>query len=308
MLLSKSISDLTHDDIERFCQRFREGLRVEYKSSFDANVKKKLARVVSSFANSYGGILIIGVNAINGVPQEPFDGVEFEDREPRLTVENICREGIFPEVSLHQNLLPSRVSGKEFLVIQIGESSRAPHAIENSSQVYVRTGDSANPTSLANIALVERLLRRRHEVLGRWGAFYEESSVLAEKLGLKDDMPMLELRIGPLYPTDVLVPREGIFGFLRNFQMQYSIGFRQNTTLRHPTGALLSRSDDSAKYLNVGELGTIHYIEPLSRTTSAAILGTAAQQTKGETIIYPYLVGHQTAVEDTRRRCPLYVD
>lgn len=288
MLFSRPVADLTYSDVEEFCKRFREGLRVEYKSTFDASVKRKIPRTVSSFANSYGGILIVGISAADGVPLEPFEGIEFEDREPRLTVENICRDGIFPEATIFQNLVPSTIPGKAFLVVQVNESPRSPHAIENSSQVYVRTGDSANPTSLANIALVERLLLRRQNVLGRWNEFYEESSNLAEKIGLKRDVPLLELRIGPHYPTEILVSREGIFEFLKNFQMQYSIGFRQNVTLRHPTGALLSRSDDSARYLNVGEFGTMHYIEPLIATTNAAILGTTVQPARGETVIYPF--------------------
>src|SRR5882672_5137343 len=181
MLFSKPVADLTHEDVEEFCKRFHEGLRVEYKSTFDPNVKRKIPRLVSSFANSYGGILIVGIKAVDGVPQEPFDGIEFEDREPRLTVENICRDGIFPEAAVLKKLVPSRISGKAFLVIQVNESPRAPHAIENSTQVYVRTGDSANPTSLADMLLVERLLLRRQDVLGRWNQFYyEESGRLAE--------------------------------------------------------------------------------------------------------------------------------
>jgi hypothetical protein len=288
MLFSKPIAVLTYEDVEEFCKRFHEGLRVEYKSTFDSNVKRKIPRAVSAFANSYGGILIVGINAIDGVPQEPFDGIEFDDREPRLTVENICRDGIFPEATVFQNLVPSKVSGRAFLVIQVNESARAPHAIENSAQVYVRTGDSANPTSLADMALVERLLLRRQDVLGRWNQFYEESGRLTERIGLGRDTPLLELRIGPRYPTEILVPREGIFEFLKNFQMQHSLGFGPNAALRHPVGALLSRNDDGGKYLNIGDLGTIHYIEPLGSTTYAAMLGTSSQVPQGETVVYPF--------------------
>jgi hypothetical protein len=56
-------------------------MRVEYKSTFDDNVKRKLPKVLSSFANSYGGILIIGINAPAGAPQEPFDGIVFPEKE-----------------------------------------------------------------------------------------------------------------------------------------------------------------------------------------------------------------------------------
>ena len=69
MLFSKPISDLRFEDLEEFCKKFHENTRVEYKSTFDDSVKRKLAKVLSSFANSYGGILIIGINAPAGVPQ-----------------------------------------------------------------------------------------------------------------------------------------------------------------------------------------------------------------------------------------------
>jgi predicted HTH transcriptional regulator len=141
MLFLKPIADLTFEDVEEFCKRFRENIRVEYKSTFDDNVKKKLPKVLSSFANSYGGVLVIGVKTNSGVPVEPFDGIAFVDPEPRLTVENICRSGIFPEPVMYQQLVPSRLPGSAFLVIQVNESQNAPHAIENSTQVYVRTGD-----------------------------------------------------------------------------------------------------------------------------------------------------------------------
>jgi hypothetical protein len=58
-------------EIRAFCGRFNEGLRGEYKSTFDDNVRRNLPKIVSSFANSLGGVLVVGVNAANGVPQQP---------------------------------------------------------------------------------------------------------------------------------------------------------------------------------------------------------------------------------------------
>ena len=135
MLFPKPISNLEHQDVEEFCSRFTENIRVEYKSTFDQNVKKKLPRVVSAFANAYGGVLIVGVNASNGIPEKPIEGINFADPEPRLTLENICRENIFPEVPVYSKLVQSSVVGKAFLVVEVNESPKAPHAIENSTQV-----------------------------------------------------------------------------------------------------------------------------------------------------------------------------
>jgi hypothetical protein len=277
MLFSQSISELKTADVEEFCSRFREGLRVEYKSTFDTNVKSKIPRVISSFANSYGGILVIGVNAQNGTPQEPFEGIEFEDREPRLTVENICRTNIFPEVVIYQNLVPSRIAGRSFLVIQVNESPKAPHAIENSTQVYVRSGDSANPAKIADMQMLERLILRRRDVLQRWDAFFNASLALADPISIFSTVALLEIRIGPLYPTDVLISREKVFSFLADYNVLSPLRFGQEDVRRNPSGGFLVRLEKRPAFLNVSEIGALHYLEPLyfyqSETWGRAVTG-----------------------------------
>lgn len=64
-------SPITVEHIRAFYTQFNEGYRVEYKGTFDANVRDKIPKVLSSFANSHGGVLVVGVNTLNGVPQPP---------------------------------------------------------------------------------------------------------------------------------------------------------------------------------------------------------------------------------------------
>jgi predicted HTH transcriptional regulator len=66
---------ITVQHIRDVCARFNEGPRVEYKSTFDASVRAQLPKIVSSFANSQGGVLVVGVPAVNGVPAPPIEGV-----------------------------------------------------------------------------------------------------------------------------------------------------------------------------------------------------------------------------------------
>ena len=263
MLFSKPISDLTFEDVEEFCKRFRENTRVEYKSTFNDDVKRKLPKVLSSFANSYGGILIIGINAPAGAPQEPFDGIVFPEKEPGLTVQNLSRANIFPEIPLYTSLISSRTPDKAFLVAEVNESPKAPHAIENSTQVHVRAEGGTERTSLAGITLIERMLLRRRDVLGRWKQFYAESESLAKAVGFGLDAPRLELRIGPQYPAEAVIAREKVSEFLGEHNRRYRAGFLQQEVLRHPAGAFLSRQEDKACYLNIGEMGTVHYLEQL---------------------------------------------
>src|SRR5208282_680513 len=263
MLFSKPILNLDFDDIEEFCKRFNENLRVEYKSSFDDSVKRKLPNVLSSFANSYGGILIIGVNAPAGVPLGPFEGVVFPEREPGLTVQNICRERISPEIPLYTSLVASRVADKAFLVVQVNESQKAPHSIENSTQVYVRTDGGTERTTLADMMRIERMLARRQEVSRRWEESYAESLSLAKAVGIAFDVPHLELRLGPQYPSEVVITRDEVSQFLSDHNRRQRVGFLQQEVLRHPEGAFLARHESSVRYFNVSEIGTVHYLEPL---------------------------------------------
>ena len=268
MLFSKPISDLTFEDVEEFCKRFRENIRVEYKASFDDSVKRKLPRVLSSFANSYGGILIIGINAPAGIPQEPFEGIVFPEREPGLTVQQICRDGIFPEIPLYTSVVPSRRPDRAFLVAQVEESPKAPHAIENTTKVYVRVGEGTESSTLADIPRIERLLLRRGEVLQRWNEFFRHSWSFANAANLRQDSPFFEIKIGPQYPSEYLVTRERVYEFLERPDVRAYTGFNVSyQLLRTPIGALLVRDDHLRKFLNLGDLGVVHYVEPLYETS-----------------------------------------
>ena len=54
-MFTKSESDITFSDIKAFCDEYREGVRVEYKQEI-----RHIPKIVSSFANTQGGIFIMG--------------------------------------------------------------------------------------------------------------------------------------------------------------------------------------------------------------------------------------------------------
>ena len=74
-MFTKPIDEITFEDVKSFCQERAEGIRVEYKS--ELNVKNHIPKVVSSFANTYGGIFLIGVEADNttNMPILPIKGI-----------------------------------------------------------------------------------------------------------------------------------------------------------------------------------------------------------------------------------------
>ena len=87
--------EITFEAIEAFCREWQEGIRVEYKQQ----LTKDIPKIVSSFANTQGGIFIIGVNAnqtdnkvlfpIQGIPKT--EGIEERIVQSAIT-------GIYPSV------------------------------------------------------------------------------------------------------------------------------------------------------------------------------------------------------------------
>jgi hypothetical protein len=200
-------------DIRAFCARFNEGIRVEYKASFDENVRRAVPKVVSSFANSLGGVLIIGVTAVDGIPQNPIEGFVPPAEELPLTVENLCIQGTNPPVFPKTTIINSDVANRVFLVIEVDESWEAPHAIENSKKVYVRTGNAANPYDLAQVDLIIELLRRRAEPLALRNRMLQRARHRADP-AVGEGSIHAEVSVSPTFPRHPLCTRDATWDFL----------------------------------------------------------------------------------------------
>jgi len=241
-------------DIRAFCAQFQEGIRVEYKSTFDENVRRALPKVVSSFANSLGGVLIVGVNAVDGVPQNPIQGFTPPAEELPLTVENLCIQGMHPPVFPRTTVINSDVEGRVFLVIEVDESWEAPHAIENSKKVYVRTGNAASPYDIAEVDLVIELVRRRSEPGAVRNRMLERARHRAAQVITEADVHA-EVNIGPTYPRRPLCTRDATWDFFSG-QRYRNAHFFPFTTVRRVEDGTAS-FDRNEQY---GELSTVGMI------------------------------------------------
>lgn len=236
-------------DIRAFCARFNEGIRVEYKSTFDENVRRALPKVVSSFANSLGGALIIGVTAPDGVPQNPIEGFLTPSKELTLTVESICIQGINPPVFPRTTVVNSDIPGRVFLVIEVDESWEAPHAIENSKKVYVRTGNAGNPYDLTDVDLIIELVRRRAEP----SKLREKMLSIARERAMRvvDNVHnVLEVSIAPVYPRRSLCTRDTTWDFLSTHSYRSGRFFPFNTLRRVDDGTVSLKLNEQFGQLN----------------------------------------------------------
>jgi hypothetical protein len=250
---------ITLAHVRDFCGRFSEGLRVEYKRDFDANVRERLSKAVSSFANSHGGVLVVGVNTVNGEPQAPF-GFEPPAREElALTVENICLQNIYPPVFPRTTVVPSDVGTRVFLVIEVEESGEAPHAIENSKKVYVRTGNAANPYDLADVDLIIDLFTKRKEPLELRDRLEKSAERRAEKW-VMSPQSYVQVTICPRFPRSALCTSEEVYDFVQNTRYRGVQFIHPNYLHRVPDGVagqIPERAGTSAAYEEINRFGLL---------------------------------------------------
>jgi hypothetical protein len=257
---------ITLEHIRGFCTKFTEGYRVEYKALLDANVREKIPKVLSSFANSHGGALIVGVEAERGVAQPPLDGFEPPPREELvLTIENLCLQNIYPPVLPRTTVIQSDKQNRVFLVIEIEESEETPHAIENSKKVYVRTGNAGNPYDLADVDSVIDLVRRRKkplELFQRIVRLAEERARLNLPGSAGSLLPrFLQISICPRFPSQALCSTQEVWDFVSRATYRGGRFYPSGTARRVPdgVGAVIPGQGASfgASYSEINKYGLI---------------------------------------------------
>lgn len=158
MLYAKPVNEITWDDVQSFCEQgIAEGAFLDYKLDFPAQLEKTIA----AMANTLGGIILIGVDETDeGKPVLPLSGIQFQrglsERVLNIVLTNIVPPSL-PEVGLCRDTSGERA----ILVIRIPQSHQTPHAIAQSTQVYLRTGNRNAPEALARVDDIEWLRERR---------------------------------------------------------------------------------------------------------------------------------------------------
>jgi len=283
MLFPLPLSQLNAEHIRQFCQSFPEDLRVEYKQELSESVRNKIPAIVSSFANSFGGILLVGVKTDRGSVVPPVAGYVKPKEELRLTVENICLQNLNPPIVPRIQEVPSDVAGLTFLVVEVDESPLAPHAIENSRKIYVRTGDGNTPYDLADISTIDRLLQRRKQISAEWDVFTKASEMLF-KPQFNRMVPKLRTLVGPNYPASEVTDRERLFQFVNQFS--YNGGRLNQNAYRDPAGVCGIRvgSDSERSVMRGVTRGQFYFCQELRPHVIHAIVEGREQDIR----IYPF--------------------
>ncbi len=181
MLFSKRIDEITYEDVLAFCKEgHEEGIRLDYKVDWP----KDLAKVMAAMANTFGGLILIGVDEEDRKPKLPIAGVKFTSKEQlsqkvASSAFDAVYSPLFPEVAVCE--FPSkerRKPNRAVIVIRVHESHETPHTVENGTRVYLRVADQTKPQfieKLADIDTIQWLLNKRQRAVGLRARLIEDA-------------------------------------------------------------------------------------------------------------------------------------
>lgn len=255
-LFDTPLGQVTYEQVLDFCRTFPEGVRVEYKREPGNSIPK----VVSSFANSVGGVWIIGVEVDKKTNRAIFPLVGLDQPGVEEQIVQSAQQGVYPSITPAVRVFPiPDQPGRTLLVVKVPESVEAPHAVENSTRVYIRTGSTTQPYDLAEIDRIEYLLKRRQEPEQRREKLIEQA---AARSAYKDHSPRVRVIVCPVYPRGVLLPHDELYEraeLLEKQNVQYLRDFR----LVHEAVASTGDRTSVAYYFELSIFGIAFYEGPI---------------------------------------------
>ncbi len=157
-----SLGNLNFDDIsednlnELIDVGVPEGLNIDYKRDLYGNSnedKKEALKDISSFANTFGGHLVIGIDEDNGIPNAipGLYGINPDSEIQRLV--NLTRDGIEPRITGLKIKAIKLDSGNFVILIRIPRSWNPPHRVSayNINRFYVRNSSGVHEVSVEEL-------------------------------------------------------------------------------------------------------------------------------------------------------------
>jgi hypothetical protein len=276
-IYTKPISQLTTADLEELLQSNAvENIRLEFKLT--EPVKDETLKKLSSFANTFGGFLVIGAqaNSVDGRLQalpglDPIQGYK-----QRLIQWSF--DGVYPPLIVEVSdpiPVPGNTS-KVCYVVSIAESDAVPHFLNGRKGVWVRADEFSNryDAALADEDEIRHLLDRRRMVRERRTNLVNRArqrfdTYLEKKHTDKDGNitksgPLLKFVIVPRFPTKPLVPQEDlrqiVFEKLINWRGDLFPNLsRQQFTFQHESVIVLDAIAHHESYFELNIWGLVYY-------------------------------------------------
>ncbi len=142
---NKPLAEITESDLqELIANEVAEGRAIDYKRETNCTQdaeKKEFLADISSFANTLGGHVIIGMEEQNALPTNLVGIPKATTDQLILQIEGIIRDGLDPRLVGVQSQVVDLSNGNAALVVRIPKSFAAPHMVffKRTSRFYART-------------------------------------------------------------------------------------------------------------------------------------------------------------------------
>lgn len=230
----KPLSQIEPTDLEELVKdKAVENIRLEFKSELPE--KDELLKKLSSFANSYGGFLVVGAkaNSANG-RIHALPGVD-EQAGYKQKIVQWGFDAVSPPLVVEVSEAIPVADNKFCYVIYVAESEVAPHFLNGRNGVWLRTDEFSQryEPRLATENELRHLLDRRQIVQGRRSNLIDRSRRRFEMFrskqakGPADELrlkkaPRLELSIGPRFPVRPVCEQARLATILENCRIPWS--------------------------------------------------------------------------------------
>lgn len=154
-ILTKPLNSFNFDDIVSFQkQNHPEGIELDYKKVFP---DKGLAKIIASFANTRGGVIILGIeeDKKTGLPISA-NGIVPDKHDDRV-YQYVGNINPIPKVVCHTT---NEVHGKVFVLIRVFEGDETPYYVYNDSNIWIRTGNISKPIDIVSPEGAELLYKK----------------------------------------------------------------------------------------------------------------------------------------------------
>ena len=208
----KPINEIEFEDVNAFCdEQIEENRRLEYKKAFSSkDEKKQIAKEISAFANTHGGIILVGVDEKDRKPKLPIDGIAYakglNEKVTSIALKNIYPP-VFPETKVCRfgdNL------EKAVVVIRVQESDETPHTVEETKGIYVRV-DSQNEPHRAPYEEIEWLINRREKSVENRERLLRRAEERFDNQPLRKNFKAFQcVSVIPVFPHAPLVALENL--------------------------------------------------------------------------------------------------
>ena len=201
---NKPLRDLTSDDLNLLIEnQVAEGYSVEYKREFQPPIK--IAKSISSFANTLGGWFFIGIEAdkVNNIATR-ICGLDLHNiSDPLSKLRDSVKSNVDPMPFFEQRLVDMG-SGRAVLVVEIPDNQETPF-ITRDGRIYRRVNDSSDPIPEDNRYAIDRLVDHGKEVSKQFEEFCTDQRTFS-KAEEKNGWVNVFLSPYPLGTIDKFVP------------------------------------------------------------------------------------------------------